>query len=333
MLSLLQIIEFILGFAIISLAVFLKEDEERNLINRVEQLWQKLEVAQTPAIAKHRILLLKAGTLSKQILNNLYGKKIFSHRFLIVSINLSVISYWTFLSVYGFAMNLHESQSNPEIIINPVGFFIISGFILYFIIVWIIMLMQNTRKWFYGFCYFLLAFNLWFIYWYFHTILVNGFSEFIALLISVLTDVILIYILRKQFEKINDTNLFRIFFKICMISLVAFLLFVASPLVFLTGTNYKNHLIEFATDVLWYQSFGDVYSLFPFLIFFCSILLFGIHRVIWPIIIRPIYSLKRFGVFKYRKSLFTLGIILIVSSVNSDPLFVPKTLIKLIVGA
>jgi hypothetical protein len=327
----LQIISLVVGFIVICLAVFLKEDEENNLINRIEQLWLKLEVGQEKAISTHSFFLLKSSMLSKQILNNLFGNKTFSLRFFIVSLNLSLISFVAFLTLFVYIRS-ESRPHDPYIFYNPYRLQYQCFILIYFALIMYIMFFKNSHQWFFKFCCILLCIDLFLLIWAFGFYPNELIPQLISMPLSVGGDIILIYILKIQFEKISESNLFFQLFKISLISFISFLILVVLPDYFMYGKHYENSVIDFFTNLIWYQSFGDIYSLLPFMIFFLSILLFGLHRIIWPIIIRPVYALKRFGFFKYRKSLSVLGIILIVSSVNSDPLFVPKTLFNYFVG-
>jgi len=62
-------------------------------------------------------------------------------------------------------------------------------------------------------------------------------------------------------------------------------------------------------------------------------LLMLFHRMLWPLVQRPVYAIARGGLVRYRKVLLTLGAVLLALGVSSGPVMRASMLIKRVAEA
>jgi hypothetical protein len=78
-----------------------------------------------------------------------------------------------------------------------------------------------------------------------------------------------------------------------------------------TQQSERDAPVNCGAVLFWLLAAGmNTVSVLLLLMFGATCLIFTLHNLIWPIIERPVYAIARHGVFKYRKSIFTAGAIL-----------------------
>ena len=95
-----------LGAALIYAALFLHENEERKIEDRVVQWWIRLDEKQIKSRSRAATFMREVARLTTRGFNRLLGERTVSLRFVLVSIYLSIASMFFFISVaFGRAHN------------------------------------------------------------------------------------------------------------------------------------------------------------------------------------------------------------------------------------
>src|SRR5688500_723937 len=87
-------VALISGSVFLYAALFLYEDEQGKVQNKLEDLWIKIDVRHHVALSKHTVFMRVVADYTARTLSKLFGEKFFSLRFLGVSICFSLASYY-----------------------------------------------------------------------------------------------------------------------------------------------------------------------------------------------------------------------------------------------
>jgi len=68
----------ILGVVLLYAGLFLTEDEERNLQNRLEELWIRVDDLEAKALKRQTVLLQEASALAAEGITKIFGQRLFS---------------------------------------------------------------------------------------------------------------------------------------------------------------------------------------------------------------------------------------------------------------
>jgi hypothetical protein len=96
---LLRIVSFLAGAALLYLALLLYEDEEGTLQNKLEEFWLYLQRLREESVQRHESILQSLAAFISDVLDTLFGTKLFSWHAAAVSMHLSFAS-WFLLNLF-----------------------------------------------------------------------------------------------------------------------------------------------------------------------------------------------------------------------------------------
>ena len=95
--GLLHIAAGLCGFALAAFALFLNETEECELQNRLEELWVRVDDLSKRSITREAALIQQASKMASEALDRIFGSKLLSLRGAATSVGLSWVSLFLFL--------------------------------------------------------------------------------------------------------------------------------------------------------------------------------------------------------------------------------------------
>lgn len=296
----LRVLVSIIGFLLIYLALFLYEDEQGKIQNKLENAWVKVNDAQTYSLSKHTVFV---NTIAKQltkILNILFGKRLFSLQAAGVSICFAVSAANLF-----FIMSSEQSDSGgyfysflywmilgilPALIRD--SFYIKMWLIILNLIIWDDFVSGNLYL-----AYFASQFNISLM-----VIISLGilFGVFLACLLFLFS----VVIARKSLLKISTSKSFwkTAIFPILNCIPILVLIGIGYIYFYLMSINNGNAGV-FWLILLFSLLLINVSFLFPTLLFLLISFFLIFHKFIWGIIDRPIYALQKLDIGKRTKLL------------------------------
>lgn len=301
------------GCLLIYVAAFMKEDEEGQWQNRLEE-WSKAIVhRKETALSSATAFMGGVAELASRVFDALFGKKLFSIRGIGVSICYSLASLVLCLELLS-AINPHKFGSAS---------FQNWGWFLLFVSLGSLPSIIGPQKeplWIWGLALFALivipvlkAADI--VYQKFGTARTAGMLLFLAVLfgVSFVCDVLYIaltrWMLRKLWKQIHLLKMIGILF----VNILLAIFLMAGPfilgLIEVLGAvkiNAPASVGAFGIGLMLgtVLNFVDILACSVFLLLLALMLL---HRIFWPILERPIYACARFGIIKEKKLLWTLG--------------------------
>jgi hypothetical protein len=264
------------GFLLVYIALFLHEDEEGRLQNRMEELWVKMDDLRVKAISKEARFLKEVIRLVNLGLDSLLGRRLFSWRVVLVTICYSVASF--FITI-GFIFNLRKEWQAYLVIFGTGAAFWILGTLS----------ITATRPpyiqlWMIGVNVLIVAE----LVWLFKSADLRQFlGQTIVLLIALLCDIIFIAVNRAIIQFSSTLSNFT---QLVIMLLINILL----------GAIY---ICPIWVPILFsYRPFGAIgfyvatTNLFTTLSAFSIVIMLAIalaHRLAWPLVERPIYAIVR----------------------------------------
>jgi hypothetical protein len=286
------------GLALLYAALFLKETEEGQIQNRLENLWVDIDDLSRAALSKQTAFLQQVSAMANSALNKLFGARLFAARAVSASLCFSLGSALLILLSMGEWIGL---VINPKLQVYALIFGIVSFLIgllptpyRYFGFLWvsgfmILVLhgdwqMPHAESW----LHFLMKESLPFF-----VVLVGGFiSDILFIALSR-------WCLRKSSQLKNGWKIASLLSLNGCIGLT-----LISPVILQTliviRRNYMEHRMDSLLLFLGASNLvGGAISFLFVALAFASLL----HLVIWPILEKPIYSLQRYGVARNPKLL------------------------------
>jgi hypothetical protein len=324
----LRILSLTGGLLSLYAAAFLYEDEYGRIQSKLEEWWIRLSDKQSLAISRHAAFMREVARLETQLLDGLFGDRLLSLRAIGVSQCLSVASMGLAVLV-GYTLNLlyyHRGSSSsfekPGTAASAavfIGIFLVLGTlpalfrnralpILWYtsviLLVWVpvigMALVEVTQR---------LAATLSF-----------------AFVASFGCDVMFIALTRWALRRASGMERFYQIAVIILVNCLLSLLLLVGPLLIMFPQPAERSAtldpFELSTTVpAYYLAAGLVAGLNEIdvlvaLIFVFLALLMLCHRLFWPIINRPLYSLQAIGIARRRKLLYTVGIALFFGGVT-----------------
>ena len=326
----LKILAFISGIFLIYLGAFLYEDEEKKINNKLEDIWLSLDDTSKGLSSKLRAFVKKVGNIIYSGLRALFGEKLLSLKTFLTSLLLSISSInfsFGFIGLLASPFNPDDLYFNLTNLIGFIGMIFVS--ILSLIGALHINYFKNERL-----KRFLLVFALaaalteLFIFFDFirttEEVLWTVFLAAMIGLIATLMDFFFILITIKILKFSSKTNhlgasILLIFSNAIMIvlftivPLISGLYFILNNALFIPedSQTFFGTLNSYLGFALLISPFSSIPAILISLLFFILSIFLILHKLFWPLILRPIYALQRNGVLKYKKGLIALGIFLI----------------------
>lgn len=284
------------GVLLIYVALFLYEEEEGRLENRLEQWWQRIRRLHSAAISKEIAFLRVVIQLTSNGLNQLFGKRLLGLQAVTASVSYSVTASYLFLMLYFmFRLKIYE----------PKMFFFVSVGVSLFVGVFLLREPRRNllRQWIY--LLFMAAFAIYVfrISLSFNPALGRYGSSGLAvcvLILAVISDVFFLALIRALLNWVSQAKTFTKMFAVSVaigaagVSMTLFPLLAASPFRSFRDSKATFFLLLGSANCL------DMIVSLAWLGLAATMLL---HRVIWPIAERPIYALYRHQVFTKHRTL------------------------------
>jgi hypothetical protein len=303
------------GVLFLYAALFLYEDEQGRLQNKLEEWWVKISDRQSIAVSRYAAFMQEIATLATSALDRLLGEKVVSFRTIQVSIVFSAGSYCLFLFGDGLIKE-HE----PNLI------FLIAGGIFFTLGSLTPTIRKPVR---FVLSLFLLAFILLLGIGLAATL---GNGTYYSLLGGLVCDLIFIALTRQTLHWCEHMERFSaaVFVILLNFALAAVFLFMPALPLYVRwydpsgpGAYEKAMLLnQVAVFVAVNTVAGFAASLFVLLA-----LLAIAHRIFWPVLSRAMYAVQGAGIARRRRLMASLGVLFMAHA----GIGLPETIKKIIV--
>jgi hypothetical protein len=310
----------LVGFSAIYVSLFLRESEDGSLQNRLESWLTAVERRRSGALSRSVAILNAIAGRVAAAFDRVFGKRFFSRQSFLVSMCLSVSSMFLFLVLRGF-------WGVPTI---GLVLFLILGFLPAMITdnitlrLWaicVVIFVPLTL----GFIFFIVEFAPYpeATHWAFLSLSLPSWldtglfvGDYVVVLFgSFVSDALFVAFTRWMLKQ--SASLDRIY-KIVLFILGNFLIGIiltGGYLLILAG-NRSFWLPYFTNSVMGLNllllNVFNMIDLVASSIFISVLVLVLIHRMIWPILERPLIPLARYGVIKRKNFLFVVGLIFLL---------------------
>jgi hypothetical protein len=319
----------LLGFSLLYAALFLHENEEGHLQNRLEKLWIAVDDLSKVALSKQTAFLQQVSAMANSALNRLFGKRLFSAAAVSASLCLSLGT--AALSVI-WVQRFVGDKIGPQVD-------------FYLLVIGVISLLIGLTPTPFRYLGFIWVFGLAFLMLHHDRKIVSaeGWGEFVmreaapfaaVLAGGLLSDILFIALSRWCLRKSSELkNGWQIAGLVTLNGGVG--LTLISPVILgIINPVMRDHAIARIGDSVYFCIFligtsnlvtGAIALLFVVLAFAALA-----HLAIWPILERPIYSLQRFGVARQPKLLAAVSVTCLLFAWPKSPIIL--AIIKLIHG-
>jgi hypothetical protein len=318
-----RVLAGIAGMLFVYAAVFLYEDEQGKLQNRLEQWWIEISDREKTATSRYAVFMQEVARIASDLFDRLLGAKLFSWRAFKVSATFSMGSYLLFINFatmrngdltrYGLrsllvlplcAAALFWYGSHRLTIWKPFRF------LIHFIVVTLLVVL------FFGFY-------------------INyGGPGFLAVVASFICDIAFIAITRQTLRWCSHMARFVSIVLVILINCLIAIVFLIGPAA-LYRADSQMVLHDPTPDQLQRSNWFIVGSVFAGLntvdalaasVFVILALVALTHRILWPVLGRTLYALQGIGIARRRNLMATLGILLLTHA----GLNVPEQLKKVV---
>ena len=308
------------GLLILYVAIFLYEDEEGRFQNRLEVWWIKVRYGRDRALSIAAEIFAFSAKAASQLFDKVFGPRLLSLRAVSVSLCLSMASFNLFaplLSIFGYGA---PGQSNTSALWSGVCFLAFAfGRCLFdtkwmsrlWNIVLILVLAQNFGEIFVGV---VLRMGL-------HAAL--RFITFLGMLLtlSFAFDLLFLGLTRWMIRRTSVMTKLPYMIGFLLLNILLALALIFAPVVILVKSMPDEHhpslLSLAAIAVIPLNSVDVVLCLFVFFV----LVLFVIHRLLWPLFERPLYAIARYGLIKRKALLWAVGLALVAGPDKDKAIF------------
>lgn len=279
LLSLLKVLAFLGGLLFVYMGLFLREDEEGKIQNSLEELWIKIDDRQRQSVTRNAVFMSEAARIASIALDKIFGTRLLSLRALIVSMNYSIASwaFWSGVWVFGpvfVLLGILPSLSKKRWLLILCSLPVLAVTFLA-ILAKLAHLEAET-----DFAPLMLGFTA------------NALSSFLFIALN-----------RAALKwAANETNALRIA-SVLLLNLLLVLLLIG-PALLDWHDQWKY------PSTLWFLAAVAAANFVT-----CAVGLLGVllmagllaHRLMWPVLSRPVYSVARRGLIKQSKWLLSSG--------------------------
>jgi hypothetical protein len=316
-------------------AIFVYENEDKEIQNKLEDMWIKINDRRNSLLSRHTVFMRVVALYLTAILNRIFGSKIISIRAVGVSACLSTISFCLIgIANWIYIYSLIEGISFQGLIVLCLMIVLCCIFIglagllkrKVDLIVWLI------YTFFFGVLanigLYLTLFGTDFYRFILHDTLVLKYLQsslylLLSIVIGVSCDVVFLTTTRLVLRwSLGLSSFFQIATVIFVNAFLCFTLFLG-PYFFLVpdGFGYAwmidiSHLEDsFSANtikaIVVIAAQTNLFVCIIALLFFFLAFMMLVHRLSWPLLERPIYSLQAIGIIRRKKMLAATGILLI----------------------
>lgn len=302
-----------LGVLFICAALFLYENEEGQIQNKLEEWWVRLSDREKESRSRAVAFMQDVADSTGRAFDRLLGKRLLSVRFVFVSIIFSLASIFLFVFIlWPLAHNPPANVSRQHAFLFFV-FFAAFGSVPAFA--------DGETLWdrtILGLWWAIIVFNLLriarFIVFTFSTLGVGRTARGIGYLTlffasGVLCDLSYIVLTRWILRRISKIDRVHEIVLQALVSLLILATLVWAPISF--GARIGRYFPMAGGAVLFSFVLNSVDVVVGLAALMLALLLL-LHRLVWPTVKRPIYAMERFGLIKRKKLLWTAGIVLVL---------------------
>jgi hypothetical protein len=331
---LLRILAGIAGALLLYVAFFLYEDEEARLQNRLEEIWHKIDALQSQAMSKEVAFFQGVTRTASSILDDLFGRKLVSSQSICVSFIFSMASLalWLIFIDFGWAIRnvgtvvLFVSIAASLVVFGflsePTGILLtyrwnialsLSLFLLISLLLSAIALVRSEPTVpidIVGRHLETVAYS--------HMSAIAKVSIGLVLAAGISIDIVFIVFFRWILREITKySTLWAIL--LSFISTAMLVLLLTGPAVIITSpslqSRFLSHVGKATHTPLTFIGFICMTNLVDALCLLLLLAIMGVllaHRVLWPLVKRPIYAANRKQLIKNSKLLGALGTMLLM---------------------
>jgi hypothetical protein len=302
----------LIGCLLIYAAVFIYEDEEGIWQNRLEKWRDRIKRARTSSLSKLSVFMGGIAELTGKLFDHLFGKTLFSVRGVGVSVCYSIASFFFSLQLISLWKKMPPMSFE--------GWALVTFFAVLGTVPAIVGGEERETLWIWGLAIF--ASVVFPILKFADIVRVKfglartlGGLLFVIVLfgISFACDVLYIALTRWMMRKASQAVQFPKIIGIVLLNALLGITLALGPFalgfILLMSTvklNGPQSLGVFSVGLMLgpILNFVDVVACSVFLLLMLFVL---VHRLIWPVLERPLYACARYGVIKNKKLLWALG--------------------------
>jgi len=280
------------GFLFVYIALFLHEDEEGNLQNRLVELWATIYDLSKEAHSRNVLLAKESLALINRGLNSLFGEKLFSLRSLSGAIyfSLASLSVGLNLSFLNFDMAIRDSEIRGEDYIRAMIFPTIT------IILGILSITIQRKLWLYIWSSGSFIATILSTWGYMRGWSVDSPSKEIIIIIlvvwaGILCDLAFLALNRYLIRIASQLNSIMHIIAMIMVNIFLAVAYI-SPAYWIRGHSVGFMEIPVGYVFFLLSSTNLVTAFWALLIIFLLLVAF-LHRLFWPFIERPLYAITR----------------------------------------
>jgi hypothetical protein len=308
MLMVLRVSALVLGLFLIASAVFLYEDEHKKFQNLLETWWLKIDAKRRPALSRHTRFMQGVAKLTTDGFDRVFGKRTYSAQSFGVSLCIACASIY-----------LYPSGSH-----NYFPFLMSASYLA----LAVIPLCISKRRWLIAWFLALITFfatDVSYSFWMISESVKNDpppitLFPFLFALGEILSAASTIFFIALTRDILKTSSVLRSSKKIGV-----FILFncgLGAALVMLPEKiNYWSwvHFHYEGKELFWFvvATITNVLRVANRLPALCCVVFIGlallmlVHRLLWPVLERPMYALQSIGIARRKKLFFVLGISLV----------------------
>lgn len=298
----------IIGVLTVYVALFLHENEERQIQNRLEEWWVAIDTRRDRALSKSAAFVQGIARITGKGFDKIFGDDLMSIRTAGVSVCLSIAS----LLLVSLVTYIH---SKPKMANYPLAFNIWWLFIYlclgltpvliknaWLIRLWAISVFVPLFK--------LCSFTIYVIYRGGHSDIALGLLVIIvaALGLSIVCDVLYIWFTRGMLRRVSTSSYLATMLILIFSSVLLAAFLIALP----AYIGYELRRLLPVVGVL-IGLVGVILNTVDLIVcsaVFVSAFLMIAHRLLWPLLERLVYPLQRYNIMREKKQLFYVGITL-----------------------
>ena len=351
----LRVIALIVGLICIYAALFLYENEQGKVQSTLEDWWLRIDEKQHSWLSRHTTFMREVAGLVGRAFDQLFGKRIISFQSVSVSTCYSIASFGLALILFIYilkippALSLLEQSFDFDFDFNRLTDPTIDIFAIICMIAWIagflalgnLPALVSARRINRPFLITLLLSVLGptiFILWASVLHVIDSYKSLIVMSIALIggatSDTVFVAITRKLLRWTAGLDSFIKIAGLIVLNCAIAVLFIAGPISFLfirldidwipiagrpgiyTVRAPLHTQIILLFSLVAMTNLMIAVSVSAFIVFALIML---VHRVLWPVVARPIYALQRVGIARRSKLLGTMGIILLGFGVGVMP--------------
>jgi hypothetical protein len=305
--------------------MFLRETEERRIQKRATDWWIRIDDARKASLTWSAAFLQQTARLTGKTFDSIFGTKSLSFRLVGTSFcfALSSIFLWGVLTTNG--KMIHLRHPFPYRSVSWGCYFFVVGLIPAISrIRWVLIVWYAALLW-------LLLLPVRFA----HFMWVKGYGSMAekmllglgaAFIVSTIYDVICIYVIRWLLQKVlrasKSTQVYLTSLVIVVCVVLAVMLVFTPVLIGATLMAYKFNLANLqksgfapfqvvAVSIALSFALNSINVLACFVGFLCAVLML-VHRLIWPVLERPVYDFQRLEIIKNKKLLQRIGFVIVI---------------------